>query len=219
MLTIEQFRCEGRYCLSALSAWQLSKTGERWVLESTARVILTALPSTTFQPPTAHLLVLVLPSRAYLSDIVMAHFETLFWDTTIPQSISTIYLVNLKSGTVNSQMALFTYGLPSGGKWKTRMTAQANGPTSIMLSSHVFWLVLTGRWANYYHILNFVEQITKIWMPSKYFLQLNALQYIPTDLILIPTEKLKLVKDPPLDFIEPAEIRLSGFVARALPNM
>ncbi|KAI7946872.1 hypothetical protein MJO29_011399 [Puccinia striiformis f. sp. tritici] len=99
------------------------------------------------------------------------------------------------------------------------MTAQANGPTSIMLSSHVFWLVLTGRWANYYHILNFVEQITKIWMSSKYFLQLNALQYIPTDLILIPTEKLKLVKDPPLDFIEPAEIRLSGFVARALPNM
>ncbi|PLW47722.1 hypothetical protein PCANC_11471 [Puccinia coronata f. sp. avenae] len=83
------------------------------------------------------------------------------------------------------------YQLLSGGKWKTRMTAQAKGPTPIMLSSHVYWNL---------------DAYASSESASKHFLQLNASQYIAVDPILVPTGALQPVKDTPLDFTEATEI-------------
>ncbi|KAI9600419.1 hypothetical protein H4Q26_000202 [Puccinia striiformis f. sp. tritici PST-130] len=96
-----------------------------------------------------------------------------------------------EQGFPSEVVSKIEYELLSGGKWKTRMTAQANGPTPIMLSSHVYWNL---------------DAYASDESASKHFLQLNAPQYIPTDPILIPTGTLESVKGTPLDFIEPAEI-------------
>ncbi|PLW49744.1 hypothetical protein PCASD_01569 [Puccinia coronata f. sp. avenae] len=83
------------------------------------------------------------------------------------------------------------YQLLSGGKWKTKMTAKANGPTPIMLSSHAYWNL---------------DAYVSCGSASKHYLQLNAPQYIATDSILIPTGELQPVKNTPLDFTQPTEI-------------
>ncbi|KAA1121776.1 hypothetical protein PGTUg99_028505 [Puccinia graminis f. sp. tritici] len=96
-----------------------------------------------------------------------------------------------EQGFPSEVVSKIEYQLLSGGKWKTKMTAQANGLTPIMLSSHVYWNL---------------DAYAADESASKHILQLNAPQYIATDPILIPTGKLESVKNTPLDFIQPAEI-------------
>lgn len=96
-----------------------------------------------------------------------------------------------EQGFPHEVVSKIEYQLLSGGKWRIKMTAQANGPTPIMLSSHVYWNL---------------DAYGSDESAPKHFLQLNAPQYIATDPILIPTGKLESVKNTPLDFLEPTEI-------------
>jgi len=96
-----------------------------------------------------------------------------------------------EQGFPSQVVSKIEYQLLSGGKWKIKMTAEANGPTPIMLSSHVYWNL---------------DAYASSESASKHFLQLNAPQYISTDPILIPTGTLQPVKNTALDFMEPTEI-------------
>jgi aldose 1-epimerase len=94
------------------------------------------------------------------------------------------------------------------------MTAKANGPTPIMLSSHAYWLDCFYQPLNYSALIffffhNFVRNLdayVSCGSASKHYLQLNAPQYIATDSILVPTGELQPVKNTPLDFTQPTEI-------------
>lgn len=83
------------------------------------------------------------------------------------------------------------YELLSGGKWKIRMTAEADNQTPLMLSSHVYWNL---------------DAYDSDESALKHYLKLSAPNYLPVDPILVPTGQIESVSGTPLDFTEPIQI-------------
>ncbi|CAH7688262.1 galactose mutarotase-like domain-containing protein, partial [Phakopsora pachyrhizi] len=83
------------------------------------------------------------------------------------------------------------YWLLRRGRWKIRMTAEADGETPIMLSSHVYWNL---------------DAYNSDGSASDHKLRINAPRHIVVDGILIPTGQIESVVGTPLNFLEPKTI-------------
>ncbi|EGG01860.1 uncharacterized protein MELLADRAFT_38932 [Melampsora larici-populina 98AG31] len=104
---------------------------------------------------------------------------------SLSQITFTIVDPNGEQGFPNQVVGTIEYELLPGAKWRTRMTGLADGPTPIMLSSHVYWN-LDAYAANS--------------SASDHFIQMNAPSYIVTDGDLIPTGEIASVAKTTLDF-------------------